>query len=323
MSDAGLPTPEALLATLAPLCAEKGISAHPLVSILREENEYSRSHASEIVGCRFADGSERRVFLKYMAVLEEGHRDHGMRGGLAYEALVYSRVLRDTIRPAFFGIHTAGNGALWLVLECLDDTVPLDLADDDSAILRAAAWLGKFHAAQERRVATEVPPGIRIYDADFCRGWARRTNEFAGEWHRRAPWLAGVCADFDRVIEVLLSAPRTVVHGEFYPHNILYRAGEIFTVDWESAAIGAGEIDLVALTEGWPLETETDCQREYGNARWPSGAPDLFDHRIAAARVYMHLRWMGEHPGWTEQEEDARWQLAELKRWAERFGLAM
>ena len=321
MDSPGLPTPEELQAALAPLCAAAGIFAHPLISIRREENEYSRSHASEFVACRFADGSEQRLFLKYMATLNEGHRDHGMRGGLAYEALVYSELLRGAIRPSFIGLHTGADGALWLVLECLDDTVTLDCAEEDAVIFKAAAWLGKFHASQEHRLAGGRPAGIRTYDAEFYRGWARRTDEFAGDWHRRAPWLAGVCADFEKVIAVLLSSPPTLVHGEFYPHNILFHEDGIYAVDWESAAFGAGEIDLAALTEGWPEVAEEECRREYREARWPAGAPDLFAHRLAAARVYMHLRWMGEHPAWT-QHEDAASQLGELKRAAERFAFA-
>ena len=313
MSDAGIPTPEALLATLAPLFAQAP------VSIQRAVNDYSSSYASEIAVCRFADGSERRLFLKYMVSLEQGQRDHGMRGGVGYEALIYSGLLRDTMRPAFYGLHTERNGTLWLILESLDDAARLQHAEDDTAFLKAAAWLGKLHAAMEKRLAVARPAGIRSYDAEFFRGWARRTNEFAGEWHRHAPWLARLCASFEAMIESLLSSPPTLVHGEFYPHNILFRDGEIFTVDWESAAIGAGEIDLAALTEDWPDDAERECRREYQNARWPGGAPDFFAHRLAAAHVYMQLRWLGEHPGWTEREEEAQWRLAELRRWAERF----
>ena len=317
-----LPVTAELRAALAPICVAAGISTAPLASVRREENEYSRTYASEIVVCCFADGSERRLFLKYMTVLDEAHHDHGMRGGLAYEANVYRHLLRDRVRPACHGLHTAANGALWLVLECLDDTVPMDLSDDDGAIFKAAAWLGKFHASQEIVLAAHVPPGVRVYDAVFYRGWARRTHEFAGEWHRREPWLAGVCADFDKPIVALLMSRATLVHGEFYPHNILYRDGEIFTVDWESAAVGAGEIDLVALAEGWPEETETECERLYRAARWPGGAPAAFARTLAAAHIYMHLRWMGEHHGWTEDEPEAQWQLGELRQWATRFGSA-
>ena len=318
----GPPTSEELLAALQPVCASTRVSLHPLVSIQREANDYASSYPSEILACQFADGSARRLFLKYMATVEEGHRDHGFRGGLAYEGRVYSELLRDVMRPAFHGLHTGRDGTLWLILEFLDDAVRLQHAEDESAFLQAAAWLGKFHAVQEQRLAAARPAGIRVHDAEFCRGWARRTNEFAGDWHRRAPWLAGVCADFDKVIATLLAAPPTLVHGEFYPHNILYREDAIFAVDWESAAIGAGELDLAALSEGWPEDAETECQRTYAVARWPAGAPPSFAKRCAAARVFMQLRWLGEHPGWTQREEEAQWRLAELKRWAERFGVA-
>ena len=322
METPGLPASEELRAALAPLCAAAGISTHALVSIRREENDYSSSYASEIAACCFADGSERRIFLKYMASLDEGQRDHGIRGGLAYEALVYSEMLRDGFRPAFHGLHTGRDGALWLVLEFMEDAVRLHHAEDETAFVKAAAWLGRFHAAQEKHLAAARPAGIRVCDAEFHRGWARRTNEFAGDWHGRAPWLAGLCESFDEVIAALLASPLTLVHGEFYPHNILFHEGRIFTIDWESAALGAGEIDLAALTEDWLEEAAMDCQREYCAARWPGGAPEFFERRLAAARVYMHLRWLGEHPGWTQQEGEAQWRLAELKRSAERFGVA-
>jgi len=322
--DAPLPPDIAeLRAVIAPLCAEAGVSMHPLISIQREVNDYTSSHESEIVACEFADGTVRRMFIKYMATLDESHRDHGMRGGLAYEALVYSELLRGVNRPAFHGLHQGRGGVLWLVLEFAEGAVRLQHTEDESAFFEAAAWLGKFHAVQERRLATTRPAGVRVYDAEFYRGWARRTNEFAGDWHRSAPWLAGLCANFDNVIEVLLASPPTLIHGEFYPRNILYRDGEIFSVDWESAAIGAGEIDLASLSEDWVTdEEESRFQRAYRDARWPAGVPDFFEKRLFAARVFMQLRWMGEHPGWTEQPGEARWRLGELQRCAARFAAA-
>ena len=45
-------------------------------------------------------------------------------------------------RSAFHGLRKAASGALWLVLECLDDTVPMDLADDEGAIFKAARQAG-------------------------------------------------------------------------------------------------------------------------------------------------------------------------------------
>jgi len=52
------------------------------------------------------------------------------------------------------------------------------------------------------------------------------------------------------VFAPLLTSPPTLIHGEFYAKTVLVRRGKLFMVDWESAAIGPGEVDLAALTEG-------------------------------------------------------------------------
>jgi hypothetical protein len=59
----------------------------------------------------------------------------------------------------------------------------------------------------------------------------------------------------------------------------------IYPVDWESAAVAAGEIDLAALTEGWPPGFVEQCELEYQRARWPEGPPTGFERRLAAAPV--------------------------------------
>jgi thiamine kinase-like enzyme len=323
MDSFALPAEHELRVALAPMCARSGFSEQPLTSIRRAENIYASTYASEIVTCRFADGCEKRLLLKYMAALDESHRDHGIRGGVAYEARVYSEFLGGIVRPEFVGLHTASDGAVWLVLEFMKGARRLQHSEDETAHVQTAAWLGRFHATLERRIATGHSSRIRVYDAGFYEGWPRRTSEFARDWHACAPWLARLCANCDAVIAALLSAPTTLVHGEFYPHNILFDRGKIFPVDWESAALGAGEIDLAALTEDWLEDAEMECQRAYQSARWPEGAPAHFAECLTAARIYMQLRWMGEHPGWTEDETEAKWRLAELKRWAERFGLEL
>jgi thiamine kinase-like enzyme len=96
----------------------------------------------------------------------------------------------------------------------------------------------------------------------------------------------------------LFSSP-TIIHGEFYPHNVLLSDGQIYPIDWESAAIAAGEIDLSALTEAWRPEHRRQCELAYQEARWGRAAPAEFERALAAARLYLCFRWMGEQPGWT------------------------
>ena len=72
-------------------------------------------------------------------------------------------------------------------------------------------------------------------------------------------------------------------------------------IDWESAALAAGEIDLASLTWGWDDDLASLCEQEYCLARWPDGTPDDFALRLTAARVFLHLRWLGDaekRTGW-------------------------
>ena len=95
-----------------------------------------------------------------------------------------------------------------------------------------------------------------------------------------------------------------MIHGEYYPHNILVTSGRIYPIDWESVAIAAGEIDLAALTEDWSPELVRQCEQEYQQTRWGSACPPDFAQRLAAARLYLCFRWLGDRPQWTVMEDN-------------------
>ena len=119
----------------------------------------------------------------------------------------------------------------------------------------------------------------------------------------------------------LLATPPTVIHGEFYSKTALLSRKRLFIVDWESAAIAPGEIDLAALTEGtgWPARLVRQCEGAYTSARWPSGPPASFRRTLEAARIYLHFRWLGERPDWTVREESL-WRYSHLHAAARRLG---
>ena len=106
----------------------------------------------------------------------------------------------------------------------------------------------------------------------------------------------------------------TLIHGELFPANVLMASGTLWFVDWESAGIGAGEIDLAALTSGaWDESTLAELDERYASSRWPQGAPSVFRAVIAAARVYVvvTIAW---HLGTRSERRDAT--LAEQARLA-------
>ena len=70
--------------------------------------------------------------------------------------------------------------------------------------------------------------------------------------------------------------------------------GRNVVIDWESAALAAGEIDLAGLTWGWDDDLVALCEQEYCLTRWPDGTPADFALRLTAARVFLHLCRLGE-----------------------------
>ena len=186
----------------------------------------------------------------------------------------------------------------------------------------AARWIGRFHAAQAKRAGTAALAFLHRYDAEYYRGWVRRTAEFARPLPGPRPWLGPLCERADELFAPLLESPTTVIHGELYSKNVLLHNQRVYPVDWESAALGPGEIDLAALTEGtgWAPSTVRQFQRAYQQARWPDGAPANFEKRLEAAHLYLHFRWLGERPDWAVREKSL-WRYDELRAAAQRLGL--
>jgi hypothetical protein len=75
-------------------------------------------------------------------------------------------------------------------------------------------------------------------------------------------------------------------------------------VDWESAAIADGLIDVATLTEGCPEEVVQACAKEYQRTRWPGGVPAGFKFKetLIAASLYMCFRWLGDEPSATHRK---------------------
>ncbi len=288
------------------------------VTILgREPLAYSSTYSCEIVTCRLADGGVRKLLAKRGSACIEP--SYGHRGGVPYEAEVYRRLLEplDTSAPRFYDVqHDPATGETTLVIDYLENatrlrsTVPPPMVD-------AARWAAAFHRVNEPRAA-ELEGAINRYDAGYYLGWMRRALKLSPYWHR--PWLQALSHHFEALAREMITAPVTIIHGEYYPENVLACDGVIAPVDWESAAIAMGEIDLATLTEDWSQEDDSACKSEYRRARWPEGAPVEFERRLALARLYLLFRWLGDRPEWVTGER-AEGQFANLRRLGEQLGV--
>lgn len=289
----------------------------PLIILNRQPVLPTMTFPAETVTCRLGRGRRMKLFCKYQC--GRNHNAYGHRGGVGYEAEVYRRLLRPMqgTTPRFVGAwREPTSGDHWLLLEYLEHSrllrdVSAESADGDrpAPILLAAQWIGKFHA--EARVHQAGLPFLNRYNPAYYLGWARRTADLAGPL--RYPWLARLCGRAGELLAPLLQAGTTVIHGEYYQNNILIRDTTVHPTDWESAAVAPGEIDLAALTEGpWDRDIVRQCQREYRQARWPQGPPAEFERTLAAARLYLHFRWLGERADWTHSP-DSHWRIEELR----------
>ena len=273
----------------------------------RQQNVYASTFGSEVVTCCFVDGSELHLFCKYgFEYLDTG----SCRRGVPYEVEVYRQALGPLTldAPRFYGAFDCEtNGWACLVLEFLDDYVRVGKAIERDAMSLAARWIGRFHAVNERHVAQVPSSFLNSYDAEYYAAWMGRVSTVPDRFRQLFPWLVSLCEHLDRLVELLLEAPRTVIHGELYPSNALIRDGRVYVVDWESAGTGAGELDLAALTQGpWSEEVLRECEQEYRLIRWPDGPPHDFDLTFTAARLYFGFRllfhWLRFRPDLAEKQ---------------------
>jgi hypothetical protein len=241
---------------------------------------------------------------------------------------VYREVLGSlaaSTAPYFGSFENPETFETWLFVKYLDSALRLNKTlDPSSVLLDAGIWSGRFHAECEQILDSGSISFLNEYTPEYYAGWANRAMCYTAAWHDRFPWVATLCHSFQRIAP-LLSENLTIIHGEFYPINILVDDGVIKPVDWESAARAPGEIDLASLTEGWPDDIVRRCVQEYVRARWPAGEPVGFAERLLAARTYLHLRWLGDSPEFAEAtfflRHTNRKRFELLKLMAERLGI--
>lgn len=304
----------------------------------RQPNTYASTFPSEVVRCQPANGSELRLLCKYGADHSSSLSGRtGHKGGVPYEAAAYRHLLRTSraTTAKFYGAHKdVHSGDTWLILEYLDDSVRLrKMREFSAAMCLAARWIGRFHRTTEERLSEASMRFLSRYDAEYYLGWARRTSWLTGHLRQRFSWLTPLCGRFEEAVALLLASPQAVIHGEYYPSNVLFRAGTVYPIDWESAAVAAGEVDLATLTEDWGTKIERQCELEYRRARWPEGSPADFERRLCSARLYLQFRWLCHEnrdllfgkdtglPEWSHKVKVPLYRLQQLRSLGERLNL--
>jgi hypothetical protein len=189
----------------------------------------------------------------------------------------------------------------WLVVEKVeaDPLYQLDL----EIWPRVARWLARCHV----RFAGTSADWLMPYDREFFELW---------------PTRAGVdLPGYASAVERLAGLPTTLVHGDFYPSNVLVAEDRVCPVDWERAGVGPGVLDVAALTLGLVDDQVDRVGEAYRRALPDSPDRDSFAGDLACARLALVVQWLGWSPDWSPPPEHARDWRAELPALAERAGL--
>lgn len=307
-----------LKASLASTLEAIGIVSRDL-TILDRHARLHTAHPSEIVKCRLADGSMIQLFCKYDI--------HCGGGGLAYhcvryEAQIYRHILQplEVSVPRLIGTFIdASSNRAWLILESLQNSIWVSRARQPDAMLEAASWIGRFHAAAETHIARAPIPFVICHEPPYYQRPVQRTLRYRTQYQKHSPWLQTLCERAIEFFPLLCDLPLTITHGQYYGHNVRLHSGLVSPIDWETAAIAAGEVDLAMLTDGWPREVKRECDFAYRRIRWPGGEPAGFDRRLELARLYVQYRSLGRRRTWEGKKLSSR--LEALRSSGERLAL--
>jgi hypothetical protein len=194
-----------------------------------------------------------------------------------------------------------------------------------------ARWLGDFHSRFAGRLDEVRAANSHLLDlsAAWFRSWCDRAlDRLAESDDRRAPELLRALGSYDEVVDALASLPRTFVHGELYPSNVLVVRDDpprVSPVDWEMASIGPGLLDLAALVGGWSEAERRRLVAAYLDGRGEpadgSRGATTLDEDLARCRLALALQWIGWSADWRPPPEHAHDWLGEALDLAGELGL--
>jgi hypothetical protein len=322
-----------------------------IVRLDRRPSPYASSFALEEIDVVFDDGSEAALVMKDLSPDAMDARTRRARPAFLSEPLREIRTYRHILPyapPGTAACHgvAAGRAASRhrLLLERVDGH-ELRHVGAFSMWKRTAHWIARFHAsvpaADIDRLARRAK--LLVHDDAYYWRWLERAQDFAARSQRagragRADAAAArrvldrIARGYAPVVARLTAMPRTVIHGEFYPCNILIRGrgprARVCPVDWELAAVGPGLIDLAALMTGWDDRAQRALARAYraaapredarGEAWRSSRLPAEFQNDLDCCRLHLAVRMLGWSDRWTPPPQHARDWLSEAAALAAR-----
>jgi thiamine kinase-like enzyme len=274
--------------------------ASEIASVQCAHSEYSSSYATYVVTVRLRTGDERRVFLKSFGFTQVVKDERELRRDR--ELRVYRDLLTGTDlgTPEYYGsIWDESQNRFWLLLEFLNGT-EVRYCEIEHWIA-AAAWVGRLQARFRQHVG-------RLRECEFL---LRHTTEF---FQKKADLalrevyqfstslgqrLVNILKNYDRLVEIMVRQPQTLVHGAYRPQNIFveingHPTGRVCAIDWELASLGSTLYDLAFFSDGFKppeLDRMFDVYRQEAIGV-PVPARQEMGYVVDCFRFYRTINWL-------------------------------
>jgi hypothetical protein len=307
---------------------------HEVVAVRRQASEFATSARLWELEVTLTDGTHLDLVHK------EGGRPARLPGAprnvpaFVYdprrEIHVYEQLLdgRQLGTPRLYASYVQPHaGRYWMFLEHVPG-IQLRWASESAAWHRVAGWLAQAHATLQPSGRADTSR-LLVHDRPYYRRWLRRAQIFTDPTNRnRRKTLAWLAGHHEKVVETLAGIPRTIVHGEFYPSNILVDEsssdGRVSVIDWEMAALGPAVTDLAALTGGQLNSLDREALvRTYLRKRPPDGADSTKSfgpEAMSFARLQFAIQWLGWSRDWSPPDEQRHDWLTEAVELGETMG---
>jgi hypothetical protein len=344
VGNSGLPDDHeaALWAVVEDAVRQSPSGSRKVSRLMHRPSAYRTSFAITELDVELDDGTVLRLLLKELGRGSLSGDSRRAKPRFLHNPLREIRTYLQILEPEGLGTAVCFGVVIdpkidryWLLLERVDGVGLFQVGDFDEW-RQVAAWLARFHAryAGTIKSLTQKAPLLR-YDATYYRRWPDRARAILARGPAQPHGDAGdawerLIDGYETVIARLTALPATLIHGEFYASNVLVQQRveglRVCPIDWETAALGSGLVDLAALTAGsWSEGERVELAHAYHGALTAAGGGSAgFDSLLADLDVcHLHLavQWLGWSPAWSPPAEHAQDWLGEALRLARKLGL--
>jgi Ser/Thr protein kinase RdoA (MazF antagonist) len=310
-----------------------------IVSLERRLCPYTSTFTIEEIDVAFADGSALRLVMKDLSPEAMADSVRRARPEFLYEPRREIQAYRWILPYAppgtaiwYGAVANPSTRRYRLFLERVEG-LELRHVGAFSIWERAARWIARFHRGFRSFPSaglTQLVESARllVYDEAFYWRWLERAQQFAAGRPAVRRVIDRIARRYPPIVRRLASLPRTLIHGELYPCNILIRRTgrqvRVCPIDWEMAALGPGLMDLASLTTGWHQRQQRALIRAYRAAAPDAAArsariPHDFWVDLECCRLHLAVRMLGWSETWAPPPQHARDWLADAASLAERL----